>query len=1271
MVGAAPGQTPYKGLMPYDESDAPFFFGREREAEFITANLTASRLTLLYGSSGVGKSSVLNAGVAHQMREQARREFSERGQAKTVISLFNSWRDEPIAGLRSQIGDDLEKVCGVRPEPSQQLSFAEFLNASTKQIGGKLLIVLDQFEEYFLYPQAEGEGSFAFEFVRAVNSTNSRVNFLISIREDWLAKLDRFKTEVPGLFDNYLRIERLDHNSALEAIERPVAKYNGQRAPDAPQILIAPGFSETVLGQLEKLANKNVLGDTGSGEAKDEAGTVVETRIQTPYLQLVMTRLWNEAVNGTHQLSPDMLEDPDRAETIIQSHLDEVMNNLADAEQDAAARVFNYLVTPSGTKITQASSDLARYAGLSEAALAPVLEKLTTKESGVLTQIAPAPGQRGLRYEIFHDVLAAPILNWCNRYNQKQAQEKAAHEAQMTAEAERLKAERLAAERQRELEQANALAKVESERAQAEAQRRIEHEAAEQRFRRISWVLGAVSIIVLLAMAYAVYSRNAAVKAKNDALKARNEALVAENDAVESRKSEIIQRQEAERQAELARERAEEANREREKTAKANEQALHNLALAKAATVTADARARDAKIAQTAAENARKTDSSYRAAFRLSRRKDKREEAIAEFKKAFDVYNASQNPADHVAAIDTLLNIGEVYADLGDENDATKFFKQALASHPVSTANLLSSIGDIYREIVPKTNSPFDQSRLAAWSPYALGFEPREKAVDYYQAAISEYEKQREQLALAARSPQRDDELRALTSDQAGVFVSLGSTKVGLASTKQNPQQQQDVLNEALKSIEKGVSQYGVAHDDRGRAYALFALAQAKAARGLPTLEVRQQLEEILQQSLAAYPATADQKWKIPVFRKLGEVSPDPKRALDAMEQVVILNRDDPPGKATALIELSNLINMQNIAPRPDEERESRVVALNLEAADLYEKADRLDKAAETLMSISTRYSYRPEFQDGVQLQKAANLYMRLGRPDRQVFVLSSLAYQFSRTDRPKASKYLDQMKALAEKMIKPEDKAQALENLGQGYVLIGELAKADTAAQDAIDIYTQAHDPTAAWSALQRMGTTYLRQSDASPSVDKAVTYFERARALFASAGLATGFRDESMTLTSLGEAYAKKGQKEKAIDFYELAAKAGRDRRDAYTEARALREIGSLYQSESNPDQAIAYLNRAVALIHHTPYDFEEGGILITLGALYVVKGELATAIDYYERAAQFYADKQNPSNQSDALMKISDVYLKKGEPKTAEEYKQRALKLIGPSSMQTPVP
>jgi putative ribosome biogenesis GTPase RsgA len=71
-VAASP-VSPFKGLAAFADSDldALFFFGREREREVLVANMMASRLTVLYGESGVGKSSLLAAGVVRALRVQA------------------------------------------------------------------------------------------------------------------------------------------------------------------------------------------------------------------------------------------------------------------------------------------------------------------------------------------------------------------------------------------------------------------------------------------------------------------------------------------------------------------------------------------------------------------------------------------------------------------------------------------------------------------------------------------------------------------------------------------------------------------------------------------------------------------------------------------------------------------------------------------------------------------------------------------------------------------------------------------------------------------------------------------------------------------------------------------------------------------------------------------------------------------------------------------------------------------------------------------------
>src|SRR6185295_17500544 len=102
MSHTVPIRSPYQGLIPYGEDDAPYFFGREKEARLITANLFASPLTLLYGASGVGKSSVLHAGVAHQLRQRD----------DLLVVVFNGWQRNPVDDLIQAIaaaGDSVDR----------------------------------------------------------------------------------------------------------------------------------------------------------------------------------------------------------------------------------------------------------------------------------------------------------------------------------------------------------------------------------------------------------------------------------------------------------------------------------------------------------------------------------------------------------------------------------------------------------------------------------------------------------------------------------------------------------------------------------------------------------------------------------------------------------------------------------------------------------------------------------------------------------------------------------------------------------------------------------------------------------------------------------------------------------------------------------------------------------------------------------------------------------------------------------------------------------
>lgn len=430
-LSAAALSCPYKGLTYYTERDADFFFGRERERQVITANLTASRLTLLYGESGVGKSSLLRAGVAHRLRERAQRRIDQEEPPEFVPVVFSEWRDDPIAGLRRAVRTAVEPYAGDRAAALDESvdRLERILSLGADAADATLLLILDQFEDYFLYHSAErGEGTFAADFPRAVKDGSLRANFLIGIREDAYAQLDFFKGQIPTLFENYLRIQHLSRDAARSAIEKPIAELNRRAGEGADQVEIEPELVEAVLDQVRTGAL--VLGPAGEGRIETNGSSASEERIEAPYLQLVLERLWNEELgSGSRVLRLATLRELGGADRIVKQHVDEALTQLSESERDLAASVFRQLVTRGGTKIAHTAADLADFAEMKPEQVRPLLEKLSGEPARILRPVAAPPDQSdGLRYEIYHDVLGPAILDWRTRESLRLKEEEARRE---------------------------------------------------------------------------------------------------------------------------------------------------------------------------------------------------------------------------------------------------------------------------------------------------------------------------------------------------------------------------------------------------------------------------------------------------------------------------------------------------------------------------------------------------------------------------------------------------------------------------------------------------------------------------------------------------------------------------------------------------------------------------------------------------------------------------------------------------------------------------
>jgi WD40 repeat protein len=302
---------------------------------------------------------------------------------------------------------------------------ARTLQMWSEKVDCELIIILDQFEEYFLYhPHEDGPGTLASELPAAVNSPSLRASFLFSIRDDSIARLDRFKGRIPKLFENYLRIDHLNREAARAATEKPIEYYNRLLDKTKEPIRIEPALVEEVLNQVKTglvSLSDSGRGVVGGGLQSWSAGVKVEA----PFLQLVMSQVWDaENRTGSHTLRLETLRRLGGAELIVRTHLDTALGTLSASEATVAAVMFHYLVTPTGTKIAHTIPDLAEFVKLPQTELYPILQRLSAPDLRILRPVAPPPDHPDIpAFEVFHDILAPAILEW--RARQLQSRERA------------------------------------------------------------------------------------------------------------------------------------------------------------------------------------------------------------------------------------------------------------------------------------------------------------------------------------------------------------------------------------------------------------------------------------------------------------------------------------------------------------------------------------------------------------------------------------------------------------------------------------------------------------------------------------------------------------------------------------------------------------------------------------------------------------------------------------------------------------------------------
>ena len=405
-AAADPIACPYVGLDPFESAHAAYFFGRGRESKIIADHVIARPVTVLYGPSGVGKSSILNVGLpaalaqiaqAYRDEDEADSEDASSRPDGFIIRWQRNWQD---------------------PAEAERLVDGWI----TERFAQPALIILDQFEEYFLYV----DRNHAHDFARALGNLVARrsmplnpqhhmaVHLLFGIRDDALHRLDQLRAFIPGILDTTIELGGLNDAGIREAIVGPVTRFNENYRTEASAIRIEDRLVATLIGQLKETDNRLAEGCIAQE---------VKQRIELPYLQLALTKIW-EAEGGsaaTALREATLVTRLGGVGQIVRNHVKSIMGTLNAREQALCAKVFDRLVTAIGGKIAYPTAALATpdIAGpnVSEQDVDAVLTKLTPTPARILRPVS-VEGLSG--YEIFHDVLGLPVLEWKRSFEAKQ-----------------------------------------------------------------------------------------------------------------------------------------------------------------------------------------------------------------------------------------------------------------------------------------------------------------------------------------------------------------------------------------------------------------------------------------------------------------------------------------------------------------------------------------------------------------------------------------------------------------------------------------------------------------------------------------------------------------------------------------------------------------------------------------------------------------------------------------------------------------------------------
>ncbi|TWV46014.1 hypothetical protein FRZ03_15490 [Streptomyces misionensis] len=248
----APAPCPYPGLHPFTAEDSRYFFGRERLVAELLRTMSESSDAggpiAVVGPSGVGKSSLLHAGLLPAVQQGRLRVPG----SQTWPRLSVTPGAQPLASLARRLAPSAElspDACAARLREEPQF-LPELVRSALRAAtggedvpGGRLLVLVDQFEELFtLCPDEEERRAFVNALCAACRSADASTSppamVIIGVRADFYGRCLTYPELATALRQRQLPVVPMTPDELRDAIEKPA---------EACGLRLEPGLSDTVL----------------------------------------------------------------------------------------------------------------------------------------------------------------------------------------------------------------------------------------------------------------------------------------------------------------------------------------------------------------------------------------------------------------------------------------------------------------------------------------------------------------------------------------------------------------------------------------------------------------------------------------------------------------------------------------------------------------------------------------------------------------------------------------------------------------------------------------------------------------------------------------------------------------------------------------------------------------------------------------------------------------------------------------------------------------